>query len=445
MKSPETLIKDSTTNFKSFRWRDFKRNKPAYFSLYILGILIFIAIFSPIISNQQPLYLKYKGNTYFPALSFQNTYQIIDPKNGSIENLQLDVMDWKHIQCDHILFAPIPYSPGFKDYENTNYTSPFDKQDFINFRNETVSIPIRFRHWLGTNKTGEDVLSEIIYGARISIFIGIFSMIIASIIGLFLGSIAGYFGNNILKTSKGGFFTFIIGLFFAYYYAIQLRLFTLEDSIATSPISFCFQAFQSIIIFTFVLFIFNFIGRIIGKLPLLNKLIHIPVDTIVNKTIEILVSLPSILLIITIAAISKRSIINVTLIIGLTSWTFIARQVRSEILKIRELEYIAAARSMGFSSFRILFLHALPNAIAPALVTIAFGIAGAIITESSLSFLNIGVPLDSVSWGRLLAEGREQFSAWWLVIFPGICLFVTVTIFNLIGEGIQDAMAPKKA
>jgi peptide/nickel transport system permease protein len=163
----------------------------------------------------------------------------------------------------------------------------------------------------------------------------------------------------------------------------------------------------------------------------------------VNKAIEILISLPSILLIITIAAISKRSILNVAIIIGLTSWTFIARQVRSEILKLRELEYIAAARTMGFSSFRILFLHALPNAIAPALVTIAFGIASAIITESSLSFLNIGVPLDTVSWGRLLAESREQFSAWWLVIFPGLCIFATIISFNLIAEGIEDAFNPK--
>ena len=201
--------------------------------------------------------------------------------------------------------------------------------------------------------------------------------------------------------------------------------------------------FLSILIFIFVLLIFDFIGKGIGKLPLLDKPIRIPLDSIINKAIELLVSLPSILLIITIAAISKRSLMNVSIIIGLTSWTLIARQVRSEILRIRELEYIAAARSMGFSSFRILFFHALPNAIAPALVTIAFGIAGSIIIESGLSFLNIGVPLDTVSWGRLLAEGREQFSAWWLVVFPGLFIFVTVTVYNLIGEGIQEALNVK--
>src|ERR1017187_1754716 len=364
------MSSNSKNNFKSFRWKEFKNNIPAYVSIHILAILIFIALLSPIIANQQPLYVKYKGHKFFPAFSFQNSYHIINPIDGTIETLQLDVTDWKQLHCDHVIYALIPYSPGFKDYENTNYTSPFDKQDFKIADNNIVSIPIRFRHWLGTNKTGEDVLAGLIYGTRISLFIGIFSMLIASIIGLFLGSIAGYFGNNTLKTTIGGFTAFIIGLFFAFYYAIQLRLFILEDSLATSPISFCYQALQSLLIFIFVLIIFNFLGKLIGKLPCLAKTLCIPVDMMVNKAIEILISLPSILLIITIAAISKRSILNVAIIIGLTSWTFIARQVRSEILKLRELEYIAAARTMGFSSFRILFLHALPNAIAPALVTI---------------------------------------------------------------------------
>ncbi len=433
----------SRQSFKTIRWRQFKRHKPAYFSLFILVILIFLAILSPLIANQQPLYIKYKGESFFPAFSFKNSYEITDPKTDVTERLQLDVTDWKHLACEHVIFAPIPYSPGVKDYNNTNYKSPFDYQEFVDGNNKTISIPIHYRHWLGTNKTGEDVLAGIIHGAKISLSVGILSMLIASLIGLFLGSMAGYFGDNNLKTTKGHLFTLLIGIFLGYYYSIQIRLFALEDSLALSSLSFCYQVFLSILIFIFVLLIFDFIGKGIGKLPLLDKPIRIPLDSIINKAIELLVSLPSILLIITIAAISKRSLMNVSIIIGLTSWTLIARQVRSEILRIRELEYIAAARSMGFSSFRILFFHALPNAIAPALVTIAFGIAGSIIIESGLSFLNIGVPLDTVSWGRLLAEGREQFSAWWLVVFPGLFIFVTVTVYNLIGEGIQEALNVK--
>ena len=112
-------------------------------------------------------------------------------------------------------------------------------------------------------------------------------------------------------------------------------------------------------------------------------------------------------------------------------------------MRIKQLDYIQAAKALGFTGFRIILKHVLANAIAPALVAIAFGIAGAILIESSLSFLNIGVPMETVSWGRLLAEGREQFSAWWLVVFPGVAIFITVTIYNLIGEGLRDAFDPK--
>lgn len=98
---------------------------------------------------------------------------------------------------------------------------------------------------------------------------------------------------------------------------------------------------------------------------------------------------------------------------------------------------------MGFSTLRIIFKHALPNAMAPALITIAFGIAAAILIESGLSFLGIGVPQDIVTWGSLLAAGKENFSAWWLVIFPGFAIFITVTAYNLIGEALRDAMDPK--
>ncbi len=443
MKNIDLITIKTNKPAPSFRWRQFKKNKPAYISCFILVILLFIALFSPIIANQEPLYVSYKGHTFFPAFSWQKSYQITDAKTGVIERLQLDITDWKRLPCDHILFALIPYSPGKKDYDNTNYKSPFEQQDFMDVNHTIVAMPIHFRHWMGTNKTGEDVLAGIIHGTQISMTVGIFAMLIASVIGLFLGCIAGYFGDAGLSSTRGMFWMLIIGLFFGSYYSFQMRFYDLEDALATSLTSFCIQALVSIGIFAFILFIFYRLGKLMDKIPFLNRSVSIPADSVINKVIEVLSSLPNIILIITIAAITKRSLWNVAIIIGLTSWTMIARQIRSEILRIRELEYIAAARTMGFSSFRILFFHALPNALGPAMVYIAFGIAGAIIIESSLSFLNIGVPLDTVSWGRLLNEGREQFSAWWLVIFPGFFIFLTVTTFNLIGEGIQDAMNSK--
>ena len=107
------------------------------------------------------------------------------------------------------------------------------------------------------------------------------------------------------------------------------------------------------------------------------------------------------------------------------------------------MEYIQAGQSLGFSEARIIFKHALPNGVAPALVAIAFGVAAAILIESSLSFLGVGVPPDVVTWGSLISSGRQNYAAWWLVIFPGLAIFVTVAVYNLLGEGLRDATDPK--
>jgi peptide/nickel transport system permease protein len=159
---------------------------------------------------------------------------------------------------------------------------------------------------------------------------------------------------------------------------------------------------------------------------------------------EIFNGLPKLLLIISITAvIEQRSIALLVLIIGLTSWTEIARYTRAELLRIRELDYMQAAKAMGLSTWRMVWKHALPNALSPVLVAVSFGIAGAILTESGLSFLGIGVPEEAVTWGSMLNKGRIEIEAWWLMIFPGMAIFFTVMIFNLIGEGWRDAADPR--
>ena len=131
-------------------------------------------------------------------------------------------------------------------------------------------------------------------------------------------------------------------------------------------------------------------------------------------------------------------------IIGFTSWTGIARFIRAEMLRIRSLEYIEAAHALGFSEWRVIMRHAIPNALSPVMITIAFGIAAAILIESTLSFLGVGVSPETVTWGSLLAAARQSSSAWWLAVFPGCAIFITVTIFNLIGEGLTDALDPRQ-
>ena len=131
------------------------------------------------------------------------------------------------------------------------------------------------------------------------------------------------------------------------------------------------------------------------------------------------------------------------IIIGITGWTRIARFTRAELLRIRSLEYDQAAQSLGFSNIRTIFKHALPNSLAPVFVSIAFGIASAILIEASLSFLGIGVPDDIVTWGALLNLGRQNLEAWWLIIYPGMAIFITITIYNMIAESLRDALDPR--
>ncbi len=180
-----------------------------------------------------------------------------------------------------------------------------------------------------------------------------------------------------------------------------------------------------------VVYLFRFLSKFI-TLKSLNKEMYIPIDTFVSRGIELLNSIPRLLLIITITAVVERSIWIVMIIIGITGWTGIARFTRAEFLRIRSLEFVQAAQSLGFSNLRTIFRHALPNALAPVFVSIAFGIASAILIESGLSFLGIGVPDDIVTWGSLLNLGRQNLEAWWLIIYPGMAIFLTITIYNMI-------------
>jgi peptide/nickel transport system permease protein len=438
----EAKIKESFS-FKSYAWKQLQNNRLAYWSYKILLLLIFIAFLAPLLANDQPLFMKYKGGIYFPAFTRGNKIEVKDPKTGLIENLQLDITDWKQLEMEAVLWAPVAYAPNKTDLLNFDYVAPLGEQLLFDKNGAIVPMPLKFRHWLGTNKRGEDVLSGLIHGTSISLMIGVLSMSIASLLGLVLGAMAGYFGDTRLRTSRGVFWSLLAGTVFAYYYAFTLRSYELSDALGRSGPAIAKALFISFFIFTTVMCVFYIIGLILHLLPGLNKKVFIPVDSIVSRTIEVLISLPRLILIISIAAIAKPSIINLMIIIGFTTWTEIARFTRAEFLRIRALEYIQAAESLGFGHFRIMFKHALPNGMAPALITIAFGIASAILIESGLSFLGIGVPADTVTWGSLLSAGKENYNAWWLVVFPGLAIFVTVTVYNLLGEGLRDALDPR--
>lgn len=167
-------------------------------------------------------------------------------------------------------------------------------------------------------------------------------------------------------------------------------------------------------------------------------------DWIVSRVIEVVLCFPFLFLVLGIVALFKPSIGTIMIALGLTSWTSEARYVRGEFLRIREMEFAQAARASGARDWRIIFRHLLPNALAPLIVSASFGVAFAILTESALSFLGLGVPLPTASWGSILATAQEHIQyAWWIVLFPGLAIFSTVAAFNIIGERLRDALDPR--
>ena len=185
----------------------------------------------------------------------------------------------------------------------------------------------------------------------------------------------------------------------------------------------------------------TFIGIVLGALA---GFYGGRVDVAISRAIEVMICFPTFFLILTVMAFLKPSIYNIMIVIGVTGWPGIARLVRGEFLKQRKLDYVSAARAVGASDLRIIFSHILPNSLAPVLVSATFGIAGAILTESALSYLGFGVPPPTPSWGEILSQSKHYIDfAWWLTIFPGAAIFLTVTAYNLVGEGLRDAVDPR--
>jgi peptide/nickel transport system permease protein len=224
------------------------------------------------------------------------------------------------------------------------------------------------RHLAGTDELGRDFFVRLLWGGRVSLAVGILSAVLLTIIGVFIGSIAGYFGGW--------------------------------------------------------------------------------VDVAIMRVIEILQSIPAFFLILASLAfidpkeVSIPPIFIIVVVIALVRWTGAARLVRGEFLRLREQEFVLAANALGFSNMRTIFRHVLPNALSPVLVNAAFSVAAGILTESAVSFLGFGVQHPEASWGSLVNESKSP-DFWWIQVFPGVLIFITVTCYNLVGDAVRDALDPK--
>ncbi|MFH1790942.1 MAG: ABC transporter permease [Candidatus Omnitrophota bacterium] len=217
---------------------------------------------------------------------------------------------------------------------------------------------------MGTDSLGRDVFSRIVYAARVALSVGIVAVGIASVMGILLGSAAGYIG-----------------------------------------------------------------GR---------------TDEIIMRFTDLMLCFPSLFLILSVVAAVGPSILNIMVVIGLTSWMGIARLIRAEVLSLKTRDFVTASRALAKSELYIAVRHVIPNGMGPVLVNFVFKIAGAILTEAGLSFLGLGVQPPAPSWGNILMEGKAAMgAAWWIIVFPGAAILVTVLAFNLFGEGLRDALNPR--
>lgn len=382
-----------------------------------LYVFLFIGLTANFLANDKPYYCEYEGEWHAPL--FRAVAVDLGLAEWPADQVNRRWYELEELENDY--WPPVAYRPEQLNIYR-KFQSPFDKQEVERWQ---------FRHWLGTDNLGHDTLAGLIWGTRIALVIGLGSMLIASVIGLFLGSLAGFFGNDRFLTSRAQRIGGAIGLLAGIYGGLLVRQPLLDEG-------------QMAWYFTGALFLmlgFTWLGSYLGRriAPQSGHMKALPVDDLIMRLIETLNAIPALLLLLSIVAIIRRpSIVFIILIIGLLAWTGIARFVRGELLRVRSLEYMQATKVMGLPPARALFRHALPNAMGPVYVAIAFGIAAAILIEAILSFIGIGVPPDLITWGKLLKNARVSASAWWLAIFPGLMIFLTITIFNLLGEAISE-------
>jgi len=426
----QTIENSEERSYWSIVRKQFYKNRLAVWSLRVFYVILFVAITADFIANERPVYCELDGEAHFPIF-----HQYLVDLGLATWDEKFVSTKWLEQTYDYAIFPPITYSSTTRDAKNNKFKSPFGEQDFEAETN-------RGWHYLGTERIGQDVAAGMIHGTRTAMLVGLVAMSIATLIGLFFGAISGYFGDDRLKVSGIRILLNLLAFLFALFFAFVTNGYIIADLVGNgnllSGIAVILAWFISL------LSLANLLAIPLKKIPILGKKITVPLDVIVMRLIELVNSIPLLILILAIVAIvEKPSVLFVMVIIGTVSWTGIAKFVRAELLRIRRLEYIEAAQAFGYSEFRIIWRHALPNALAPVLIAIAFGVASAILTEAFLSFIGVGIPDDQVTWGSLLNLSRDKFSAWWLAIFPGFAIFITVTIFNLIGEGLTEALDPR--
>jgi peptide/nickel transport system permease protein len=293
-------------------------------------------------------------------------------------------------------------------------------------------VPALKIYLFGTDELGRDIFSRMLQGAWVSLTVGFVAVGISVLIGIFMGGMAGYFGQKHVRS--GHVFAVVSA-------GIGVAFLGMEKWTTSLPFLMAGG----------IMFLLSGgyprAGSRNSRGSILHAVVDFPVmtvDTLIMRTVDIMLCFPSFFLILTVVAILPASMYNIMIVIGLTSWMGAARFVRAEFLSLREQDFVTAARALGVGKLRIIFRHMMPNALGPVLVSATIGIASAILTEAGLSFLGFGVPPPHATWGNILSDGKNFiFDAPWLTFIPGIAILIVVLSFNLFGEGLRDILNPK--
>jgi peptide/nickel transport system permease protein len=383
------------TSYGEMVWREFTKSKFIIFWLFVIIILFLFAIFAPSLANDKPFVIKIDGQFSFPIFHDLNATDYSVFLAAIVASIQLLLIHRNRKNID----------PSVRSGVLWRQISISVLTILIGLILFYVLIPRRldatdYKSMIASGKASNAIFAPVPYG----------------------------FGRTDLKvreqppSQEHWLGTDDVGS------DVLCRL--IHGSRISLSVGFVAVGISSII----GIIIGAILGYAGGKLDFLGM-----------RLVEIMMAVPVFFLIITIVAFFPRSLFNIMIIIGLTTWTDDARFVRAEFLKLRRQDFVQAAISLGLPLRSILFRHMLPNAIAPVLVNASFGIAGAIFIEAALSFLGFGVAPPTPSWGQILSLGVSTTGRflWWLTIFPGLAIFFTVLAYNLVGEALRDAIDPR--
>jgi len=395
------------------KYYQYKFPKEIKWSARILIFALVVGVFGKFIANDVPIIGKKDGSIVMPV--FKDVFY------------DLGIFDWKdrytynHLDNDYdFAIRPlIPYSSTYMDNKNAGYVSPFARQDVRGWYH---------RHWLGTDDLGRDVFAGLINGTWIALLVSLFSVIIALIIGVPIGLLAGFYGDKGFKISWleiiGGSVSIMLGLYYATYFC-------------DTPL----EVFLLIIIVTLVIVAARWINQKIFSEKIGR---YFPVDAFFNKIIEVFKSIPTlIILFIFLGVLGNSGILSMILVIGCITWVRISRYIRAETLAIKNNDYIKSLKAMGSSDREILLKHILPLVFPPVIVSVIFLMGSVILLEATLSFFGIGLSVEEVSWGRMLNEARKYFGAWWLALFPGLTLFSIIAALGNLGQYATKMLNPR--